>query len=1334
MFLFKCLSIYRRSTRKLKLMIVSQMNQVFTRLQMKVEEVRMDRQLQNYIEKLKPLLRSVQMQKHLKENMMKIHKAGRRDTVGAQKLTIQHICNDIVSVQVLDSSGPFELYVLPCPKINIIITGLKYVEGNELTAYISFDANEFYLDLKFPPNDGAGGAVVTLVNKGQPETQPEISETLKSGDFEAFTAHLKGYIGVFNIPTEPRVRTALLSALRALERDLLSMVSSPDLTRETINTSPVGHVIGSRGGLGARILYHHSNGDTAAKLEEDVLIKESREVVIGVECAAVNQLATEPLHITSNEFKQRDQSNSEYLEACFVARLGTPLVITVDRMNKLLKKLGSRSQIKTSGIQTTLLSLLLPKGESKVLTHEKLKHDYYLPQDTTKAITVHRIPFDHPTQIPFIVDALRQQELINTLILSCKYKSDRSNENSSPSNTKTTPTPDRITVDISLVSGDSIDHIRYRSLLCLCANCGHSRVSVQMQKHLKENMMKIHKAGRRDTVGAQKLTIQHICNDIVSVQVLDSSGPFELYVLPCPKINIIITGLKYVEGNELTAYISFDANEFYLDLKFPPNDGAGGAVVTLVNKGQPETQPEISETLKSGDFEAFTAHLKGYIGVFNIPTEPRVRTALLSALRALERDLLSMVSSPDLTRETINTSPVGHVIGSRGGLGARILYHHSNGDTAAKLEEDVLIKESREVVIGVECAAVNQLATEPLHITSNEFKQRDQSNSEYLEACFVARLGTPLVITVDRMNKLLKKLGSRSQIKTSGIQTTLLSLLLPKGESKVLTHEKLKHDYYLPQDTTKAITVHRIPFDHPTQIPFIVDALRQQELINTLILSCKYKSDRSNENSSPSNTKTTPTPDRITVDISLVSGDSIECMFAHPRIPTLSVVTFDIAPSSVSVLTADTLKRGALEKVCSRFFSIPLTLHGLLRILVHHHEKGVTVPKITQARGEGRKEYEFKITDTSSTDTPPQLETPKPQPAPLPPQQQVQPPPPQQPAMQPPPQLQQPPAHSYMGHPGMGMGHMGQGMPQQHGGMPQMMAHHGMPPMSQGMPPPNMSGHQMPPMSQQGMMHAMGMPQMSHQMPPMSHSQGMPPMSHSQGMPPMSQGMQQMPQISQGMPQMSQGMQQMPQMSQGMSHMSHVMPQIRTPPAMSSPYDNSKLPSPPDIIAQKRKRPIMDGGDGSDMKKPAKLVKMGEPPGIPSLSPAMGGLAPRLMRPVGPPTKTNKQCVTQALLEKYLKICIPFQKHTQHIYQSVSSTKNLRNFKTFTIPKNAQNCFLSYHSPISFSHNNILAVPSLSLSLSPIRSVFSTRSLAGKISKNLYPLSKTHTTHLPIRV
>ena len=176
--------------------------------------------------------------------------------------------------------------------------------------------------------------------------------------------------------------------------------------------------------------------------------------------------------------------------------------------------------------------------------------------------------------------------------------------------------------------------------------------------------------------------------------------------------------------------------------------------------------------------------------------------------------------------------------------------------------------------------------------------------------------------------------------------------------------------------------------------------------MNTLILSCKYKSQHSNENSSPSNTKTSPspTPDRITVDISLVSGDSIECMFAHPRLPTLSVVTFDIAPSSISILTADTLKRGALEKVCSRFYSIPLTLHGLLRILVHHHEKGVTVPKITQTRGEGRKEYEFKITDTSSTDTPPQLDTPKPTVTPvsatLPPPQQVAPPPPAPPSLE----------------------------------------------------------------------------------------------------------------------------------------------------------------------------------------------------------------------------------------------------------------------------------------------------------------------------------------------
>ena len=54
---------------------------------------------------------------------------------------------------------------------------------------------------------------------------------------------------------------------------------------------------------------------------------------------------------------------SEYLEASFVARLGRPLVMTVDRMNRLLRKLGlSRSQIRTDGIEDTFLALLLTKG------------------------------------------------------------------------------------------------------------------------------------------------------------------------------------------------------------------------------------------------------------------------------------------------------------------------------------------------------------------------------------------------------------------------------------------------------------------------------------------------------------------------------------------------------------------------------------------------------------------------------------------------------------------------------------------------------------------------------------------------------------------------------------------------------------------------------------------------------------------------------------------------------------------------------------------------------------------------------------------------------------
>ena len=173
------------------------------------------------------------------------------------------------------------------------------------------------------------GASVSLVREGKPEDQPDISRALQTGDYAAFRAHLQGYISVFNIPLEPRVRPVLASALQALEADLISMQDAASLTQDSINSSSMGHVIGSRGGLGVKILYFYNNALPSNTLPSNThsrnsgMFPSNRGVLpsnnfesdadsctIGVECSNINQLPTEPLYIGGSKFKPLSQSNS----------------------------------------------------------------------------------------------------------------------------------------------------------------------------------------------------------------------------------------------------------------------------------------------------------------------------------------------------------------------------------------------------------------------------------------------------------------------------------------------------------------------------------------------------------------------------------------------------------------------------------------------------------------------------------------------------------------------------------------------------------------------------------------------------------------------------------------------------------------------------------------------------------------------------------------------------------------------------------------------------------------------------------------------------------------
>ena len=311
------------------------------------------------------------------------------------------------------------------------------------------------------------------------------------------------------------------------------------------------------------------------------------------------------------------------------------------------------------------------------------------------------------------------------------------------------------------------------------------------------------------------------------------------------------------------------------------------------------------------------------------------------------------------------------------------------------------------------------------------------------------------------------------------------------------------------------------------QVPIIITAVRQQMTYNRILLSCHqpgtYNGSQHKDNNviSPldntrplgnintrslgNSSKTTGPHDnttrQITVDITLQPGDTMEAVFAHPAEPRLCVLNVEVGPLSVTVNTCDTLKCALLGSVGTKYLSLPLTLHALLRILVHHHKHNIKPVKLKVEEDEPEMSNVYDFISSSSVLT----------------------------KVSSPPEMSVPPSIT-----------------------PLCLDTASLKPEID-FPPEVTPMLTPPPMSQQPM--------------------------------------------------------------PGM-------------PGMSSPFGTDShlgtLPSPPDIIAQKRKRPlVMADSDEALLKKPTKLVKICESsvPNIPVLSP-MSSLSNirHTMRPIGPPS------------------------------------------------------------------------------------------------------------------
>lgn len=154
------------------------------------------------------------------------------------------------------------------------------------------------------------------------------------------------------------------------------------------------------------------------------------------------------------------------------------------------------------------------------------------------------------------------------------------------------------------------------------------------------------------------------------------------------------------------------------------------------------------------------------------------------------------------------------------------------------------------------------------------------------------------------------------------------------------------------------------------QVSVIIGVLRQQTIFNRLLLSCY-----SNRSVTPSN-QPTPSSPQTTVDVTLEPGNSAEFVFAHPCAVQLCVMNVNIVPPhatkhqvTVEVSSTDTQKTSVLNTVLNKFLSVPLTLHGLLRILTHHHKNNIKPVKVKQEV----KDIAAMSLDLSKVSSPPSM-------------------------------------------------------------------------------------------------------------------------------------------------------------------------------------------------------------------------------------------------------------------------------------------------------------------------------------------------------------------------
>ncbi|XP_039982335.1 mediator of RNA polymerase II transcription subunit 1 isoform X2 [Xiphias gladius] len=456
---------------------------------------------------------------------------------------------------------------------------------------------------------------------------------------------------------------------------------------------------------------------------------------------------------------------------------------------------------------------------------------------------------------------------------------------------------------------------------------------------------------------------------------------------------------------EATCYLTADL--FYLEVVLVPRGGVE-EVKVAPHGGPPVPSESLLQLLRLKNFADFSVKLAGLFTQYNVPGDNDIKLKLFKSLQHLGKDLQQISHLPrapkdcDPQMDMINNGRIGCLIAGKEDCPLTIQFYINPTDVkktdAEQMQTSLEITDMKAVVQAAQVTVGVSDVTHQLQMASvipqppqldpqgyPVFLPLNEVPNETLPACFVLKLQPAIPMTMSFVNKLSQI--THVTIPDVDLQWAPLPKLLVRGSPSPNSHGETldeqdiiftaflpggaMHSYILPGAAWEAPAQRgavrdSIPFTHPAHVPPVLELLRHQCLINTLLRSCI--------------TSQHATPGSVCdlhFEVLPESDTSFSVTFHPPAADSLAVLlvnTSDSRQITCSLFGAGTCDPSLdqyISTVMKRCMSIPVTLRTLYSklegIASAPHSPGR--PASTEAEGDHSAPPGTAATDTDSAPT-----------------------------------------------------------------------------------------------------------------------------------------------------------------------------------------------------------------------------------------------------------------------------------------------------------------------------------------------------------------------------